>query len=152
MTAVPRRALIVSADIGQGHNSAGRALEEAIARVWPRCQVRWLDALQAMGPGFAPLARAFYVTQVQRMPRIYEFFFSAMWRHRWYLESTRKGMGSWFGRRMQAPISAFDPDVIISTYPLGSAGLSWLRSRGRLSMPAGAWIPAFWPHPIWAWA
>jgi UDP-N-acetylglucosamine:LPS N-acetylglucosamine transferase len=111
--------------------------------------VRWLDALQAMGPGFAPLARAFYVTQVQRTPRMYEFFFSAMWRHRWYLESTRKGMGSWFGRRMQAPISAFDPDVIISTYPLGSAGLSWLRSRGRLSMPAGAWIPAFCPHPSW---
>jgi hypothetical protein len=78
MTPVPRRALVVSADIGQGHNSAGRALEEAIARVWPRCQVRWLDALQAMGPGFAPLARAFYVTQVQRAPRIYEFFFSAM--------------------------------------------------------------------------
>ena len=59
MTPVPRRALIVSADIGQGHNSAGRALEEAIARVWPWCQVRWLDALQAMGPRFAPLARAF---------------------------------------------------------------------------------------------
>lgn len=58
-------------------------------------------------------------------------------------------MGSWFGRRMRAPISAFDPDVIISTYPLGSAGLSWLRSRGRLSMPVGAWIPAFCPHPSW---
>jgi hypothetical protein len=40
--------------------------------------VRWLDALQAMGAGFAPLARAFYVTQVQRTPRMYEFFFSAM--------------------------------------------------------------------------
>jgi UDP-N-acetylglucosamine:LPS N-acetylglucosamine transferase len=48
MTPVPRRALIVSADIGQGHNSAGRALEEAIACVWPGCQVRWLDALQAL--------------------------------------------------------------------------------------------------------
>jgi hypothetical protein len=149
MTAVPRRALIVSADIGEGHNSAGRALEEAIARAWPDCQVRWLDALQAMGPGFAPLARAFYITQVQRTPRMYEFFFSAMWRHRWYLESTRKGMGSWLGRRMQAPISAFDPDVIVSTYPLGSAGLSWLRGRGRLSMPIGAWIPALCPHPSW---
>jgi len=31
---VPRRALIVSADIGAGHNSAGRALEEAMARAW----------------------------------------------------------------------------------------------------------------------
>lgn len=35
MTLVPRRAMIVSADIGEGHNSAGRALEEAMARTWP---------------------------------------------------------------------------------------------------------------------
>ena len=45
---VPRRALIVSADIGEGHNAAGRALEEAIARVWPGCRVGWLDALAAV--------------------------------------------------------------------------------------------------------
>ncbi len=149
MTPVPRRALIVSADIGEGHNSAARALEEAIARVWPGCEARWLDALVALGPGFGALARGFYFTQIRRTPRMYEFFFSAMWRHRWYLESTRKGMGSWFGRHMQAPISAFDPDLIISTYPLGNAGLSWLRSRGELGVPVGAWIPAFCPHPSW---
>jgi UDP-N-acetylglucosamine:LPS N-acetylglucosamine transferase len=146
---VPRRALIVSADIGEGHNSAGRALEEAVARVWPGCQVGWLDALAALGPGFGALARAFYVTQVQRTPRMYEFFFAAMWRHRWYLEATRRGMGWWFGWRMQAAVEAFDPDVIISTYPLGSAGLSWLRRHRQLNIPAGAWVPAFCPHPSW---
>jgi UDP-N-acetylglucosamine:LPS N-acetylglucosamine transferase len=141
--------LIVSADIGEGHNAAGRALQEAIARVWPGCRVGWLDALAALGPGFGGLARGFYVTQVQRTPRMYEFFFSAMWRHGWYLESTRQGMGQWFGRRMHAPIRAFDPDLIISTYPLGSAGLSWLRRHRQLSVPAGAWVPAFCPHPSW---
>src|SRR5690242_15890678 len=52
----PRRALIVSADIGAGHNSAGRALAEAMARAWPGCQVSWLDALAAIGPGFGALA------------------------------------------------------------------------------------------------
>ena len=149
MTLVPRRALIVSADIGEGHNSAGRALEEAIARTWSGCQVRWLDTLAVLGPGFARLARGFYVTQVQRTPRMYEFFFSAMWRYRWYLDAVRRGTGWWFGRCMQAPVRAFDPDVIISTYPLGSAGLSWLRRRRRLSVPVGAWVPAFCPHPSW---
>jgi UDP-N-acetylglucosamine:LPS N-acetylglucosamine transferase len=146
---VPRRALIVSADIGEGHNAAGRAIEEAIGRTWPGCQVGWLDALDAMGPGFAPLARAFYVTQVQRVPWMYEFFFSAMWRHRWYLDSTRRGLGARFGRRMRPRIRAFDPGVIVSTYPLGSAGLSWLRRRGELPVPAGAWVAAFCPHPTW---
>jgi UDP-N-acetylglucosamine:LPS N-acetylglucosamine transferase len=149
MTPAPRRVLIVSADIGEGHNSAGRALEEAIIRQWPGCEVRWLDTLAAMGPGVGPVARAFYVSQVQRVPWMYEFFFSAMWRHRWYLESTRRSIGSWTGRRMHAGIRAFGPDMIVSTYPLGSAGLSWLRAHRQLKTPVGAWIPAFCPHPTW---
>ena len=65
-THAPRRAPIVSADIGEGHNCAGRAVGEAAARAGPGCEVGWLDALEAMGPGFGPLARSFYVTQVQR--------------------------------------------------------------------------------------
>lgn len=146
---VPRRALIVSADIGEGHNSAARALQEAAGRAWPGCEVRRLDALAAMGSGFASLARAFYVTQVQYLPWMYEFFFTAMWRHRWYLEATRRGTGARFGRRMAPEIRAFDPDVVLSTYPLGSAGLSWLRQRGELTVPVGAWVPAFCPHPSW---
>jgi UDP-N-acetylglucosamine:LPS N-acetylglucosamine transferase len=149
VTVVPRRVLIVSADIGEGHNAAARALEEAAARLWPGCEVRWLDTLAAVGPGFARLARAFYVSQVQRLPWMYEFFFSAMWRHRWYLGAARRGAGWWFGRRMAPRIRAFRPDLILSTYPLGSAGLSWLRRRGQLRVPAGAWVPAFCPHPTW---
>ena len=146
---VPRRALIVTADVGAGHNSAGQALAEAMARIWPGCQVRWLDALAAIGPGFARLARESYVSQVRHLPWMYEFFFSAMWRHRWYLEFVRRGIGSRFGRRLGPPIRALDPDLIVSTYPLGSAGLSWLRRRGDLAVPAGAWVPAFCPHPSW---
>jgi UDP-N-acetylglucosamine:LPS N-acetylglucosamine transferase len=113
--------------------------------------VHWLDTLDAMGPGMGPLARASYVSQVQRTPWMYEFFFSAMWRHRWLLTSTRSGIGSWCGRRMAAQIRAFDPDVIVSTYPLGSAGLSWLRQHRRLDVPVGAWVPAFCPHPYWVY-
>lgn len=145
----PRRVLIVSADIGEGHNAAGRALAEAAARAWPGCEVGWLDALEAAGYQFARLARRFYVTQVRSAPATYDYFYFAMWRHRWYLNSTRGGMGALFGRRMAPPIRAFDPDVIISTYPLGSAGLSWLRCRGLLDSRVGAWVPAFCPHPSW---
>jgi UDP-N-acetylglucosamine:LPS N-acetylglucosamine transferase len=149
MTQNPRRALIVSAAIGEGHNAAGRALEEAARRVWPGCEVHWLDTLAVAAPGFPRVARRFYVSQVQSVPWMYEFFFSAMWRHRWYLDATRRGAGAWFGRRMLPRICEVGPDVVLSTYPLGSAGLSWLRRRGELAMPAGAWIPAFCPHPSW---
>lgn len=150
MEAVPRRALVVSAAIGEGHNAAGRALEQAIGRAWPGCRVQWLDTLASMGPGMGPVARTSYVTQVQRMPWMYEFFFSATSRHRWLLVSTRRCIGSWCGRLMAPQIRAFDPDVIISTYPLGSAGLSWLRQHRRLAMPVGARVPAFFPASLLA--
>ena len=127
-TAGPRRALIVSASIGAGHNAAGQALAEAAPRAWPGCEVGWLDALDAVGPGFAALARCFYVAQAQ-------------------LTSVRCGLGSLFGRALAPHIRDFDPDVIVSTCPLGSAGLSWLRRHGRLPAPTGAWIPAFCPRP-----
>jgi len=145
----PRRVLIVSAGIGEGHNAAGRALAEAAPRAWPGCEVGWLDALETAGHQFARLARQFYVTQVRSTPAAYDYFYFAMWRHRWYLDSTRGGMGTLFGRRMASPIRAFAPDVIMSTYPLGSAGLSWLRGRGLLDCRVGAWVPAFCPHPSW---
>jgi len=145
----PRRALIVSAEIGEGHNAAARALAEAVPRAWPGCEVGWLDALETVGPRFARLARRFYVTQVQSTPGMYEFFFTAMWRHRWYLKATRRGMGALFGRAMAPRIGAFAPEVVMSTYPLASAGLSWLRRRGKLPGRAGAWVPAFCPHPSW---
>lgn len=145
----PRRVLIVSADIGEGHNATGQALEQAIARNWPGCQVSWLDTLALMAPGMGPLARAVYVLQVQRLPWLYEFFFSAIWRHRWFLDSTRRVIGSWCGRRMGPRIRVLEPDVIISTYPLGSAGLAWLRRHRQLTVPIGAWVSDFCPHPYW---
>jgi UDP-N-acetylglucosamine:LPS N-acetylglucosamine transferase len=146
-----RRVLIVSAAIGGGHDATGRALEQAARRNWPGCEVRWLDILDAMGPGIAPIARTLYFLQIQRAPWLYDLLFRAIWRHRWYLASTRHLLGIWCGRRMAQEIGAYQPDLIISTYPLGSAGLSWLRRNRELNVPIGAWVSDFCPHPYWVY-
>jgi UDP-N-acetylglucosamine:LPS N-acetylglucosamine transferase len=84
---------IVSAAIGAGHDATGRALAQAARRNWPGCEVRWLDILDAMGPGIARLARGFYTFQIQHVPWLYNMFFRAIWKHRWYLASTRHLLG-----------------------------------------------------------
>jgi UDP-N-acetylglucosamine:LPS N-acetylglucosamine transferase len=147
----PQRVLIISANIGEGHNSAGRAIEESIRRVWPACSVRWLDTLAVMGPGIGPMARAWYIMEVQQTPWMYDFFFAALWRHRWFLDWSRRLMGTWCGRGMARAIRSYDPDLIISTYPLGSAGLSWLRRFRGLATPVGAFVSDFCPHPFWVY-
>ncbi|MCW3843723.1 hypothetical protein ONA70_26835, partial [Micromonospora yasonensis] len=146
-----RRVLIVSADIGGGHDATGRALEERVHALWPGSRVGWVDTLDAMGPGVGRGFRRTYVTNVGSTPWLYEFFWSSLWRHRWFAESSKWFTGAWAGRRLAPVVERFDPDLIVSTYPIGSSGLAWLRRRRGLGVPIGAWVSDFAPHPFWVY-
>ncbi len=145
----PRRVLMVSADMGGGHHATGRALQEEVQRLWPGSEVRWVDTLDTMGRWVGPLFRRIYVTNVQATPWLYEFFYSSLWRHRWFATASKGFVSSWAGRRLAGAVETFDPDLILSTYPLGSAGLAWLRRHRSLPVPVGAWVSDFAPHPFW---
>ncbi|ROT29387.1 wax ester/triacylglycerol synthase domain-containing protein [Micromonospora sp. HM5-17] len=149
--ATPRRVLMVSADIGGGHHATGRALQERVLELWPGSQVRWLDTLDVMGPGVGAAFRRIYITNVEVTPWLYEFFYSSLWRYPWLARASKAFTGSWAGRRLASRIEIFDPDLIISTYPLGSAGLAWLRQHRGLGVPIGAWVSDFAPHPFWVY-
>lgn len=147
----PRRVLIVSANMGEGHNATGRALDQAAHALWPGVEVRWLDALDVMGRGVGPVFREIYVANVQRIPWLYEFFFSSVNNYGWFARSSKRFVGEWCGRRLIRHVRDFQPDVILSTYPLGSAGLAWLRRHRDLNIPMGAWVSDFCPHPFWVY-
>jgi hypothetical protein len=146
-----RRVLIVSADLGGGHDATGRALQEWVGQMWPGSTVRWVDTLSVMGPGVGRVFRRTYVTNVDVTPSLYEFFYASLWRHRWFAAASKRFAGAWAGRRLTPVVAAFDPDLILSTYPLGSAGLAWLRQRRGRGVPVGAWISEFAPHPFWVY-
>ncbi|HWD03741.1 MAG TPA: WS/DGAT domain-containing protein [Amycolatopsis sp.] len=143
--------LIVSANMGEGHNATGRALEGAVRERWPEAEVKWLDALDELGPGVGGLFRRIYVTNVESTPWLYEFFYGAIWRLTWFAAASKRFTASWCGRRLAKPVAAFRPDLVLSTYPMGTAGLAWLRRRGRLNAPIGAWVSDFAPHPFWVY-
>ncbi|EFL07066.1 MULTISPECIES: WS/DGAT domain-containing protein [Actinomycetes] len=143
--------LIVSANMGQGHNATGRALEDAIRRRWPDATVRWVNALERLGPGFEGLFQRIYVANVESVPWLYEFFYGAIWRIPWFAAASRWFTAAWCGRRLAKPVAEFAPDLVLSTYPMGTAGLAWLRRKGKLSVPIGAWVSDFAPHPFWVY-
>ncbi|MGH7921768.1 MAG: MGDG synthase family glycosyltransferase [Candidatus Dormibacteraceae bacterium] len=145
----PRRLLIVSADMGEGHNATGRALQEAAEGTWPGVQVRWLDTLRAMGPGVGPVLRSLYSTNVRHLPWLYQFLYDQIRRRRWFADSSKHVIGAWAGRRLAMPLAEWTPDAIVCTYPMGTAGLAWLRSHRGLRTPIGAWVSDFAPHPFW---
>jgi UDP-N-acetylglucosamine:LPS N-acetylglucosamine transferase len=145
----PRRLLVVSADMGGGHESTAAALEDAATGIWPGVEIARLDTLDVMGPGVGRLFRRIYIDNVEHTPWLYEFFYAQLWRHRWFAESSKRFTGSWSGRRLRVAIDRVDPDVIISTYPLGSAGLAWLRRHRGLRRPMAAYVSDIAPHPFW---
>ncbi len=148
----PRRVLTVSADMGGGHNATASALEAEVRELWAGSEVRRVDTLDVLGPGIGPLFRAIYVSNVESTPWLYEFFYASLWRHRWFANASKRFTGSWAGRRLARQIDRFDPDLVLSTYPLGSAGLAWLRRHRGLRVPTAAYISDFAPHPFWVHA
>lgn len=137
--------------MGAGHDAAARALADAARRRWPGCELAWVDTLEVMGAGVGPTFRTFYVSNVRYTPSLYEFYFNANWRYDWFARSSKAFVGAWCGPRLERRIRAFEPDLIISTYPLGSAGLAWLRRHGRLDVPVQVWVCDFAPHPFWVY-
>ncbi|MFD0920402.1 wax ester/triacylglycerol synthase domain-containing protein [Saccharopolyspora rosea] len=151
MTVQPRRVLLISATIGEGHNATGRAVEEAARRVWPGCAVSWSDALRVMGRWVSPAFNRIYVVNVETTPWLYDFFYDSLWRHRWFANGCRRFVGAWAGRRLRPVLAEHRPDLVVSTYPLGTAGLNWLRRRGELDVPVAAVVSDFSPHPFWVY-
>ncbi|MHA6622298.1 WS/DGAT domain-containing protein [Pseudonocardia sp. DLS-67] len=149
---LPRRLLVVSADIGEGHNATARAVEDHARRCWPGCEIRRVDTLALMGRPVGPTFRWIYRTNVERTPWLYDFFYGALWRHRWFAASSCRVVGAWSGRRLAPVVTGFRPDLVVSTYPLGTGGLDHLRRRRRgPDVPTAAIVSDFAPHPFWVY-
>ncbi|TDC90263.1 DUF1298 domain-containing protein [Saccharopolyspora aridisoli] len=151
MSFQPRRVLLISATIGEGHNATARAVEEAAHEVWPGCEVVWLDALRIMGRWVPGAFNWIYVTNVESTPWLYDFFYDSLWRYRWFANASRRFVGAWCGPLLRREIRRVDPDMIVSTYPLGTAGLDWMRRHGDLDLPVSAVVSDFAPHPFWVY-
>jgi diacylglycerol O-acyltransferase len=149
---VPQRLLVVSADIGEGHNATARAVEERARQLWPDCAIRRIDTLELMGPGVGPGFRWIYRVNVDTTPWLYDFFYRALWRYRWFAASSCRVVGVWSGIGLAPVIEEYQPDLVVSTYPLGTGGLDWIRRRGGLDVPVAAIISDFAPHPFWVYS
>ena len=148
----PRRVLILSADVGEGHAAAARALADQIENSPERAEVTIIDGLAAMGRVLRPVVEDGYRVQLRLMPWTYTLVY-------WLLEHVAPIR--WFARRLlwllgSRPlarcIAEHDPDVIVSTYPAVTVVLSRLRRTKVVDCPTVATITDltglfFWAQP-----
>lgn len=149
--ALPRRVLILSAAMGEGHNAAARALTEAMRQQWPGCSIEQLDIVELRGRHFAEALRWTYGFQLQVVPGTYQWLYDVLCRRHLFTVFLKWLFGSFFGRRLARTLARRQPDLVVSTYPLASAALDWLRSKRAYRVPTVTYIPAFHVHPVWAY-
>jgi len=150
--AKPRQVLIISADIGEGHDLPARAVAREFTDEDPDAQVSIVNGLPAMGPVLTRVLRENSAFMFRWIPWWFDFqytLFMYFWPTRWLASRLL-----WtFGRRgLMRLIKAHDPDVIVSTYPGVTALLGMLRRRRKIAVPCYSSITdlaglRFWAHP-----
>src|SRR3984885_12025466 len=148
----PRQVLIISADIGEGHDLPARAVAREFRDEDPDAQVAIVNGLPAMGPVLTKILRensAFMFTWLPWLFDIQSSLFMKFPPTRWLARKLLVVLGS---RGLMRMIRAHDPDLIVSTYPGVTAVLGELRRTNRLKVPCYSSVTdlaglQFWAHP-----
>jgi processive 1,2-diacylglycerol beta-glucosyltransferase len=148
----PQRVLVLSADVGEGHAAAARALAEQIEASPEHAEVTVIDGLRAMGRVLRPVVEDGYRVQLRLIPWSYTVVY-------WLLEHVlpvrwlaRRLLCLFGSRPLARTIERYDPDVVVSTYPAVTVVLARLRRRGEVSCTTVATITDltglfFWAQP-----
>jgi len=148
----PRKILIISADIGEGHDLPARAVAREFRDEDPDALISIVNGLPAMGRVLTKTLRENSAFMFRWVPWLFDFqytLFMSFWPTRWLASFLLYRFGN---RGLMRLIRAHDADVIVSTYPGVTALLGMLRQRRRLEVPCYSSITdlaglRFWAHP-----
>src|SRR5262249_6264512 len=135
-----RRVLLLSADVGEGHAAAARALAGQIEDSAPQAEVTVIDGLAAMGRVLRPIVEDGYRVQLRFVPWTYTLVY-------WLLKHvapvrifTGRLLCLFGSRPLARNIARHGPDVVVSTYPAVTVVLAHLRRTGAVHCPTVATI------------
>ena len=147
---MPARVLVFTASVGEGHDLPARTLADQLRAEAPGTDVRIVDGLAAMGRALVAIS--------EDGPRFFFYRAQWFWDVGYWLVARfppTRALAKWLVGRIGAPgllraIRAFDPDVVVSTFPGSTEVLGALRRRGELRVPAIAAVTDVAALHFWA--
>lgn len=148
----PRRILVLSADLGEGHDSAARALAADLTAEQPATQVVLTDGLAALGPFLQRMIREGSWFQFRRVPWVFGIVYALLMRSAPVRRAAHFCLYRIGGDGLLRLIESHAPDAVVSTYPGINPVLGRVRQSGRLRAPVCTTVLdlaslEFWAHP-----
>jgi hypothetical protein len=143
-----RTVLVLSTDLGGGHDALAAGLRDELAGRDETVHVEVENGLRVVNPLLNELARDGYKSSVERQPWTYQLWY-------WVLSATMLARvvrwSAWraMRRKILARIEESGADVVVSTYPFLTAVLGKLRREGDLQVPAVGLLIDSGPHDLW---
>jgi len=150
--ACPRKVLIISADIGAGHDLPARALAREFRAEDPEALISIVNGLPAMGRFVTAALRDNSAFMFRWVPWLFDLqyrLFMDFPPTRWLASRLLTTAGR---RGLRRLIRSHEPDLIVSTYPGVTQVLGELRHTGEVDVPCYATITdiaglRYWAHP-----
>lgn len=148
----PPRVLVLTADIGEGHDLPARIIKADLEEEVPGAEVEIANGLEAMGRIVSAVVRGGSRFTFRWTPWMFDIQYWLITKFgptRWLAHH----LNYWLGMRgLMRLIAEREPDVIISTYPGVTAVLGMLRQHRRLEIPVQSAITdlaglRYWVHP-----
>jgi nucleoside-diphosphate-sugar epimerase/UDP-N-acetylglucosamine:LPS N-acetylglucosamine transferase len=146
------KVLILSADIGEGHDLPARVIKADLEEEYPGAEVEIENGLEAMGKLAASVLRNGSKITFRWAPWLFDAQYWLITKFaptRWLFQRIGQLTST---RGVLRMVEKHDPDVVISTYPGVTAVLGMLRESGRLQIPVQSAITdlaglRYWAHP-----
>lgn len=129
---MPNRILILAAGVGSGHNSAARAIEEAVRRSQPQAEVFRLDVLDTTNEVFNRLYDDAYFTLVSEVPWLVSWGYDSQ-DPPFKIAPVMKWWEQANTTSMVRGIRDYQPDLVICTHFMPARMVSLMIARQQLS-------------------
>ncbi len=135
--------LILTGRFGMGHSSATAAIKDEIECNIPSVNVQVVDIIDYLLPSTSKILYSGFNLMVSRLSNIYNIFCKTSEN---YSSAPFKGI---FIQKLDLLMSQYNPDIVISTLPIGSQYISAYKKIRNINLPLYTYITDLCTHAEW---